>query len=288
MLKRSMLLWLVVGWVLMVGVGCESGGKVVARGEVGDVKESDADGFGGYYAGIDEGLRGAALKKALHELIDEHRALPYTSDEPDVWDALSEIDADEGRLGFVVTLYSGESLPASDRGTRGHQWNREHVWAKSRGDFGTRVGAGTDLHHLRVVDSSMNSTRNNRHFAEGGRVVMDNDGDGVVRETKAKLGVGVWTFEPPDEVKGDVARMLFYMVVRYEGDAGEPDLELTEVVLGKGGKEGLHGVKRVLLKWHTEDGVSARERRRNELVMKWQGNRNPFIDHPAWVGRIWE
>ena len=96
-----------------------------------------------------------------------------------------------------------------------------------------------------------------------------------------------WTWEARDEVKGDVARMMFYMTVRYEGDDNEPDLELTESLQHMSSKASLHARLSVLLEWHINDPVDEIERRRNDIIYSYQGNRNPFIDHPEYVVLIW-
>lgn len=96
-----------------------------------------------------------------------------------------------------------------------------------------------------------------------------------------------WTWEARDEVKGDVARMMFYMVIRYEGDDNEPDLELTDSLLHRSSKAPLHARLSVLLEWHINDPVNVIERRRNDIIYSYQGNRNPFIDHPEYVVLIW-
>ena len=44
----------------------------------------------------------------------------------------------------------------------------------------------------------------------------------------------------------------------------------------------------MLLRWNAEDPPSAFEQRRNERIhATWQGNRNPFVDHPEWAAAIW-
>lgn len=87
-------------------------------------------------------------------------------------------------------------------------------------------------------------------------------------------------------MKGDVARMLMYMAIRYEGGDGYPDLELNDAV--NNGAAPRTGRLSVLLRWHAADPPDARERRRNEVVFAtWQHNRNPFIDHPEWAAAIW-
>lgn len=162
-------------------------------------------------------------------------------------------------------------------------WSREHVWAKSHGDFGTDKGAGTDVHHLRPADITVNSARNNKDFDNGGSIYIDGDGS-----TECNSDADSW--EPRDAVKGDVARMLFYMATRYEGTDGEVDLELVDQVdsdeLDEPGK-GFHGKLSTLLQWHIEDPVDSFEIIRNDVIYSYQKNRNPFIDHPEFVQKIW-
>ena len=223
----------------------------------------------GYWAEAN-GKEGAELKAAVNQIISGHNELSYK----EVWDALKETDADPNQSGNVLLLYSGRSQSASSNGGGADDWNREHVWAKSHGDFGTAMGPGTDIHHLRPTDTTVNSTRSNKDFDNGGEPVDEaedclTDGD---------------SFEPRDEVKGDVARMIMYMAVRYEGTDGEPDLELNDQV--DNGKAPYMGKQSVLLEWHAQDPVDDFERNRNDVIQDWQGNRNPFIDHPEWAGSI--
>lgn len=228
------------------------------------------------------GKTGTELKVALHQIIKNHKEYPYTAKTTDVWDILKESDRDTVNPSNVILVYTGRSVDAAQEYASGKGWTREHTWAKSRGDFGTSKGAGTDLHALKPADVSVNSTRNNKLFNTGGEKVFD---EGVF--TGCYNDKTNYTFEPRDEVKGDVARMIFYMAVRYEGTGDEPDLELTENRLSKDSKEPLHGVASVLLKWHQEDPVDAFERNRNEVIFRYQGNRNPFIDNPEYVELIW-
>lgn len=224
----------------------------------------------GYYDPA-EGRTGDELKAALHEIVDDHTAVSYST----VWTALRETDEDPDDASHVIELYSGRSISEDANGGDLGEWNREHTWAKSHGDFGTSAGPGTDLHHLRPTDVRVNSVRGNKDFDSGGSSVTDCAGCATDADS----------FEPPDRVKGDVARMLFYMAVRYEGTDG-PDLELNDLV--DNGSAPRHGRVSVLLAWHAADPVSDRERRRNEIIYSdWQGNRNPFIDHPEWAEQIW-
>ena len=218
------------------------------------------------------------LKMQLHILIRNHKEYPYTSTSTDVWDILKETDKDPANPNNVILLYSGRSVDAAQEYNGGAGWTREHVWAKSRGNFGTDAGAGTDVHHLRPLDNSVNSTRNNRAFdnCKDCKDVIDNGFN-----TGSKTDATLYTFEPRDDVKGDVARMIFYMAVRYEGEGAEPDLELTENIMSNTDQSPVHGVKSTLLEWNRLDPVNDWERSRNSIIHeKFQGNRNPFIDYP--------
>jgi endonuclease I len=236
----------------------------------------------GYYNSAKD-LSGEHLKNALHEIIKGHTEFPYTASGTDVWDILKVTDKDTLNPDNVILLYSGRSVNAAQEYNDGNGWTREQVWALSHGDFGTGKGAGTDVHHVRPVDHSVNSARNNKDFDWGGTLYIDGDGP-----TGCYSDADSW--EPRDAVKGDVARMLFYMAVRYAGENGEPDLELVDVTnsneLTEPGK-GFHGKLSALLEWHKTDPVDSFEMRRNEVIFSYQKNRNPFIDHPGYAEQIW-
>lgn len=243
----------------------QDGGAVTPppTGEPGTIDDAN-----GYYTGV-SGLTGNALKTRLNDIIDNHTKLSYDA----VWDALKYTDEDPNNTSNVLLFYSGVSRSKSLNGGNLGDWNREHVWAKSHGNFGTTTGAGTDLHHLRATDVQVNGARGSLDFDWGGTSVINcsdcqKDGD---------------SFEPSDRVKGDVARILFYMATRYEtGD--QLDLELNELV--NNGTAPYHGKRSVLLEWHAMDPVDAAEERRNQRIFEKQGNRNPFIDNPQWATMI--
>lgn len=229
-------------------------------------------------------LTGEELKAALHVIIKEHKEFSYGK----VWDILKVTDVDPSDHSKVIGIYSGFSMDANSQYNGGKGWNREHVWAKSRGDFGIRIGAGTDIHHLRAEDVSTNSARNNRSFDECDIQYIDKSGNYQGTTSSFTSSSAEWSWEPRDEVKGDVARMMFYMVVRYEGEDGEPDLELVDTTPKKDVKKAEHGKESTLLKWHKDDPVDDIERYRNHVIYKdFQLNRNPFIDHPEFVNKIW-
>jgi endonuclease I len=229
----------------------------------------------------------STLKTQLHNIIDGHTEISYSA----CWDALKRTDQHPTNPDDVILLYSrrSEAKANQDNGSGGDLWNREHVWPKSHGDFGTTLGPGSDIHALRAADASVNSDRNSKDFDNGGIAL---NGSGSAQDCPSCLETSD-TFEPPDVVKGDVARMLFYMDVRYNGDTNSNnlDLELTNTVPSPFGSSssstlGRLGKLSTLLAWHAADPVSDEERKRNNLIYDIQGNRNPFIDNPQWVNII--
>lgn len=226
------------------------------------------------------------LKYELNQIIDNHIEFPYTSTATDVWDILKETDKDPNNSDNVILIYSGVSVNAAQEYNSGNGWTREHVWAKSRGDFGTTLGPGTDAHALRPQDNSTNSQRSNRGFDNCSN--CSSVYDTWSNNTNSFLDTSDWSFEPRDEVKGDVARMLFYMAVRYEGYDSYPDLELSETIAPQSNKDPFHGKLAILLEWHRNDPVDSWETNRNDVIYyNFQNNRNPFIDHPEIAEHLW-
>ncbi|WP_040454376.1 endonuclease [Kribbella catacumbae] len=224
-----------------------------------------------YYANA-IGKTGPALKSALHTIISSQTKLSYDQ----VWNALKDTDQDPANSSNVILLYSGRSQSKSTNGGGVNDWNREHVWAKSHGDFGTATGPGTDVHHLRPEDVSVNGARGNLDFDNGGSAVSECPGCAADGDS----------FSPRAAVRGDVARMILYMAVRYEGGDGWPNLEPNNSV--NNGSAPYIGKLSVLKAWSAADPPDAFEKRRNQVIFDtWQHNRNPFIDHPEWVTSIW-
>ena len=225
----------------------------------------------GYYDNA-EGLQGDQLKAALHNIIDDHTWYSYN----DLRDfILKDTDEDPNNSNNVILLYTGRSQAKSTFGGGANDWNREHVWAKSHGGFGNNPPAGTDAHHIRPTDASVNSSRGNKDFAMGGQEHSEAAGNYYTD----------YTWEPRDAVKGDVARMIFYMATRYEGGGGEPDLEVVDAVNTSPNPE--HGKLSDLLNWNQQDPPDDFEINRNNVIYGYQNNRNPFIDHPEYVNAIW-
>lgn len=235
----------------------------------------------GYYSSA-QNLTGTELKSALHNIIKGHITFPYTSSGTDTWDILKASDRDPNNPSNVILFYTGWSVNAAQEYANGAGWNREHVWAKSHGPFSeTTKGPGTDCHHLRACDISVNSARNNRHFDYGDFEYLDGS---LPTGCKTSTSRDVW--EPRDVEKGDVARMLFYMATRYEGGDGFPDLEVVDYIPSVTA-DPEHGVLSTLIEWNMIDPVDDIEMYRNNVVYSYQKNRNPFIDHPEYVNYIW-
>lgn len=233
--------------------------------------------YSSYYSSA-IGQTGNNLKTALNGVIKQgHTKLSYT---PGVWDALGFTDEDPNDSNKVLMIYKGVSVDKSFRAGQTNSqdaWNREHVWPKSHGFPSSGQWAYTDIHHLRPSDVSINSSRGNKDFDNGGSPISEAPSNLTDSDS----------FEPRDEVKGDVARMIFYMDTRYEGNdsSGTPDLEIANYV--GTGSQALLGKLCTLVAWHRGDAVSAQEVRRNGRIHQTQGNRNPFIDNPNWVEDIY-
>ncbi|WP_028864141.1 endonuclease I family protein [Psychromonas aquimarina] len=233
-----------------------------------------------YYAGT-ENLQGAELKAKLNQIISTGvTKLPYSSSEFDVWDALAVTDQDPDNENNVILMYTGRSQLktfSSSGNNDPDAWNREHTYPKSNGGFNDKSASGyTDIHHLRPTDASINNERGNLEFDNGGSATGESPEAG-----NKKTGT---TFEPRDAVKGDVARMMFYMATRYEGnDAKTPDLELVKAVTDNGTAMGNICT---LLDWNTQDPVDTFEAQRNDKIQQIQGNRNPYVDNPQWADEI--
>ncbi len=226
----------------------------------------------GYYDNA-QGLTGSELKQALHSIIDNHNEYSYN----DLRDfILRNTDEDPNNSNNVILLYTGRSQAKSTFGGGANDWNREHVWAKSHGDFGNSPPAGTDAHHIRPTDASVNSTRGNLDFDIGGSPVAE--APGCFRDSDS--------FEPRDAVKGDVARMIFYMATRYDGSDGMPNLEVVDQVNTSPNPK--HGKLSQLILWNSLDPPDDFEKNRNNVIYyQYQNNRNPYIDHPEYVDAIW-
>lgn len=221
-----------------------------------------------------EGKKGTELKAALHEIIAGHIDFSYNNSKY----MMNFCDADPANPANVILLYTQRSQLADTYGTGGDFINREHVWAKSHGNFVDIRPMDSDVHNLHPADASVNTIRSNRDFDK----VAPNG-------TQIAEAPGTWynstSWEPTDAAKGQVARTILYMDVRYEGTDGEMDLTAVDGVGTY--PQAKHGNLQVLLEWNKQFPPTDFERRRNERIFRMQQNRNPFVDHPEYADLIW-
>ncbi|HKM02604.1 MAG TPA: endonuclease, partial [Bacilli bacterium] len=177
-------------------------------------------------------------------------------------------------------------------------FDKEHIWAQSLGNFGRTGGAGSDFHMLFAADVKGNQqAHSNYNFATptSGIVEIKNDKGGYVGRNGYISGSSQKVFEPLDQYKGDIARAMFYMPTRYNEfiDALHPRLTLVNespsAVTASNIQDGLAGDLASLLEWNNLDPVDEYEIHRNNLIYNnYQGNRNPFIDHPEWANIVYD
>ena len=239
------------------------------------------------------GLAGDDLKEALHQIIANHIPYPYTSSSTDTWDILQDSDQDPENNNNILLVYTNRSQDKGYRdgsgnysqyengnGTQSNSWNREHIWPKSHGFPNQDDIAYRDVHNLKPCDRSVNASRGVKDF--------DNGGNNHEEALSCLTDFDSW--EPADFVKGDVARILFYMVVRYDPGYNYYnetfDLELVDYTTPDNFDPILCKLS-TLLEWHVLDPVDDFEVNRNEVIYSYQQNRNPFIDHPELVDYIW-
>jgi len=250
----------------------------------------------GYYDSA-KGLTGKPLRLALHNIIKDHTRLSYS---PDTRNVLALADENPEDSDYILDIYKNASYLKTDTTS----WNREHAWPKSYG-FPDDLVCNypyTDCHHLFACDATYNSTRGNNPFDEcvGDCTAypVEPVEKGYANYRSSESGPqGSW--EVWIGRRGDVARALFYLDVRYEGGThgitacAEPNLILTnnreEIVTSDDNiTTAFMGILDTLIIWHKMDPVDDKERHRNDAVYQYQGNRNPFIDHPEWVIEIWD
>ena len=243
-----------------------------------------------YYNGIDFDKTGDELFAALAaRIIATHQGIPYTSSSTDVWDACKLADEDPEISSNVLLIYGfddNDDNPSTDR-TRDKDlqdsgggigvWNREHVFARSLASpslVTDNPGPGTDVQNLRPADRDRNSLRSNRKFTDG-------SGNSYV------AGNGGWY--PGDEWKGDVARIIMYMYLRYHGNGSSiAETNCYPIDVGIGNPLEIDSkMIDLFINWNVEDPVSDFERNKNEALAEIQKNRNPFIDNPYLATLIW-
>lgn len=294
--------------------GVPPGAAAGAAGGVDDGRGRGPSGRTDYYATVDASSP-ETLRATLHEIIDDHQRFPYTDDATDTWDILNAADEDPDNPANILDVYKNASYLKIGGGTG--VYNREHSWPNSYGFPDDDPGnyPYTDCHHLFASDTAYNANRGRMPFrwCSSGCTewaTVANNGTGGEPGTgypgysnwsagSSSSTTGIW--ETWIGRRGDIARAQLYLDVRYEGGvhgvtgAAEPDLVLTDdggliAASATGANEAVAymGELAVLLSWHWQDPPDDLERRRNEVVFSFQGNRNPFIDHPEWVACVFE
>ena len=254
-----------------------------------------------YYNDVNLSLTGANLKAALATKITNTHSnnLSYT---PGIWEASKITDVNPENPNEVLLIYGYEDgtddtaeIPdltnnrvagINDNGSGSGTWNREHVYSNTLAtpDLDDSSGNGppyADAHNLRPCNGSRNSSRGNRKFSNSSGTESGDSGESYTNYSGGNQN----GWYPGDEWKGDVARMMMYMYLRYE----EQTLP-TNVGLGNS-SETFDDMIDLFLSWNVEDPVSAFELQRNTYhdsdETYAQGNRNPFIDNPYFATLIW-
>lgn len=237
-----------------------------------------------YYDGAYR-LSGTALRAALHNIIDGHTvisydglytAFPSTDSKPNgkIWDIYSDIPG-----GTPPYEYEHGLRKCGSYNSENDCYNREHSWPDSW--LGATNPARSDLFHMYPTDGYVNNRRSNFPFGVVTSPTWTSlNGSKVGPNTTA--GYSQVVFEPIDEYKGDLARSMMYMSVRYYTEDGgfstSPATNKSDL---------LPWYAAMLTSWHVKDPVSPKEISRNNAIETFQKNRNPFIDHPEFAAEIW-
>lgn len=238
----------------------------------------------GYYSSA-ENLSGESLRAALHSIVRNHSSVSYSQ----LWDSFYSTDMrpDNGKVWDIYSDRPGQTAAyyytfgndqCGSYSSEGSCYNREHSVPKSW--FGDAAPMYTDLFHLYPTDGFVNGKRGNLPFGEVANATWTSTNG-------SKLGANTYpgyygqVFEPIDSFKGDLARTYFYMTLCYR----DKNLGVEEQSMFSGG-DLKPWSKDMLLKWNAIDPVSQKEIDRNNAVFLIQHNRNPFIDFPELVEKV--
>ncbi|MES2777105.1 MAG: endonuclease [Bacteroidota bacterium] len=170
----------------------------------------------------------------------------------------------------------------------GQGWNREHSVPQSWFTGGTATGPGTDYYHIYPTDCEVNLVRGSWIYSEVSSPTQTSL-NGSKLGPSAFAGLSGTSFEPINEYKGDLARAFLYFVTRYED-------QMPGWTGGGNGTQAMDPTTfpsvdlpylKLMLKWHHQDPVSQKEIDRNNAGYTYQGNRNPYVDHPEYVDMAW-
>ncbi|MCU0472560.1 MAG: endonuclease [Bacteroidales bacterium] len=239
----------------------------------------------GYYDSA-SGLTGTALQQAIHDIIKNHTSRTYDNLWTDfqvtdrkangkVWDMYSDLPSGTPVYEFIfITNQCGNYAKEGDC------YNREHSFPKSWFG-GEKYPMYSDLFHLYPTDGWVNNKRGNSPFGITSSPTWTSTNGSKVGPS-SYTGYSEDIFEPINEYKGDFARSYFYMAVRYYGE----DSSWTGSDMVDGSQLKPWALK-MLMEWDIADPISTKETDRNNAVYSIQGNRNPFIDNPAYAALIW-
>ena len=274
--------------------------------ELGNSNGDPDDGSGGgtnptptgYYV-TTQGLTGYTLKTELYNIIKDHNSQGYSA----IWNFYDSSARDKyfENDNSILDMYSEKPngsdsynyTAVSDQcGTYNSEadcYNREHSFPKSWFG-GTIEPMNSDVHHIYATDGYVNSKRSNFPFGEVSSASFTSTNGSKLGSAASSLNYSGTVFEPIDEFKGDFARAYFYMATRYENVIGNWQNITTSsnaVLNGSSNQVFESWVVAMLLNWHNSDPVSQMELDRNQAAFEFQGNRNPYIDHPEFVEMIW-
>lgn len=230
-----------------------------------------------------DGYYDDALYKTGHELKESLRTILSTDHNETTYGDLRyyfvDSDADPDNPGNIILFYCRCSV--SGTWDFGNTFNREHIWPQSLGGFkvnNSSTGPGADLHHIRPTDPRVNEIRGNKPFgvrtSEFTTVTYNDHGTNKIAGYECGS-----CFEPLDEVKGDIARIIMYLIVRYSDlETRFSNRSTTPIV---------DCSYETLLEWNRLDPVDDLERHRNDFTYSVQNNRNAFIDNPEFADLIW-
>lgn len=261
----------------------------------------------GYYDGT-AGLTGYTLKSKVHEIISANNVNWHYGDLPNFYnqtDLDKYYDHGASNTTFLLDIYSEIPLGPdayeytsvnliSTSGTEGLGYNREHAVPQST--FNSNYPMYSDLHFVIPTDARINQLRNNYPYGIGNSTIHYSFTN-TSKIANSAIPNYVYTnrvYEPINEFKGDIARMLLYFAVRYEDKL--PSFNYSTNINPAVDRSAFDGTAErafdpayitMLLQWHQQDPVSQREIDRNNAVYNIQKNRNPFVDNPQWVNTIW-
>ena len=215
-------------------------------------------------------LSGDALFGRINQLMGNTCKLnAWGLDYGDLRYAYVDVDRDLNRSGYIIGYYDGKQL----NGDWGSGWNREHTWPQSKGAK-KETTMGHDMQSVRPTNTSVNSSRGNTAYGEGGSYYDPDDEISINNSAYKKINLGTY--------RGDAARVILYDYLVY-GEAGGNKNSLyngNAQLLSKLGTSGVFESIQILLKWHMQDPPSLTEMVRNDGAQDYQGNRNPIIDFP--------